>query len=950
MSQQSIAPKIGSWEPQDAPCRNTDELTQEYLASLVRRVSTIYLFGEEEARALDKVFVELSIIEEYRRPTVHDEFLGLMDAEMRQRRSAFTRAEDEREPRTTGDLRGAVKRMVKPDELLCARTKAVVTGAPGCGKTTLLRYLAWRTHESDERLPVFLELKTVTEGDFTRAQHDLAVLLFERGVAGTLGLRGAERERLREAFMSRLAAGGVAIFLDGLDEVSGTDFFPQLCESVVEFIRREHRENTLVISTRPYALQSRLEGLKEMEIAPLNQRQIGEFFAHYYCGDPVPQQLLRTLRQRRSLREILRVPFLLAVVMQLYRLEPRITDDRLELYRLLVWQLVAQLDREKRLVRRDFRIPDRTGALKLDFLKYLACQRLLIDDIREEGEGREAARLIFTGDVILGKAKQFWKNAAHSEGNPYDLADDVKNTPLLREVGTNVYAFTHLTIQEYLAAVELARRPDCEEIFCRAYFNSTLAGMEVLPMTFGQVRHPEKLYAALEQMPESLTFTSLRLRARGLAYVLNPDRQLLTHLAEDLLAFVEPFEAEERAYRKVVLRSLSEARTQSLQVIIEHITALLQNSNENVRVSAALALGEIGGECALNALLPLLKDEDYTLRRAAVDALGEIGGERALNSLLSLLKDEDIVLHWPVRWEAAYALGKIGSERAFDALLSLLIKDSDQDVRRAAGYALGQIGGERALNALLPLLKDEDIILRQAAAYGLGALGDERASDALLSQLKYRDHVVDRHTIEALSKVGGGRAMDALLLLLKEGDSLVCPIVASALGQICGERAIDALLPLLNDANGTMRWRAAEALGKLGDDRAIDTLLPLLNDEYERARSGVTEALGRIGGERAVEALLKVLVKDESRIVRYYAASALGKNDSAVLAVTLVRALWHEDELVRQKAAQIVGYYSEGEQVLHELARLATEDSSEEVRSAANEACGKYERKLAYFR
>ncbi len=418
-----------SRERHDASCRSTDELMQEYLARLVSRVSTVYLFGEEVPRTLEKIFVELSIVEEYQRPTQHTEFLGLMDAEMRRRRSAFARSEDERGAFITGDESGSGKRTLKPDGLLRAGTRAVVTGAPGSGKTTLLRYLAWRTYEASERLPVFLELKAITADDFTRAQYDLAELLFEEGIAGTLDLRGAERERLKESFISQLAAGEAAIFLDGLDEVSGTDFFPRLRESVVKFVRRAHRDNTLVISTRPYALPARLEGLKEMEIATLNQRQIEEFFAHYYNGEPEAQRLLRTLWQRRPLRELLRVPFLLVLIAQLYHRERRIVEDRLELYRQIVLQLAMQLDREKLTVYRDFRISDRGGKLKLGFLKYLAFERLLVDDLRGEAKGREAARLVFTGDVILDKARQFWEGTGRPAYNYYDLADDVKARP-----------------------------------------------------------------------------------------------------------------------------------------------------------------------------------------------------------------------------------------------------------------------------------------------------------------------------------------------------------------------------------------------------------------------------------------------------------------------------------------------------------------------------------------
>jgi HEAT repeat protein/class 3 adenylate cyclase len=1009
----------------NAPYRSTDELTKEYLENLAGRVSKIYIFGEDEPRALDKVFVELSIIEEYQRPTMHAEFLGMMDAEMRQQRRAFVRAYDKSAPRAS-DVEDKVKRTVKPDDLLRGRTKAVVTGAPGCGKTTLLRYLAWRTHEAHKRLPVFLELKTVTEDAFSRAQHDLAELLFAEAMARLLDLHGVERERLREFFLARLTAGEVAIFLDGLDEVAGTDFFHRLCEAVGEFVRRTHRDNMLVISTRPYALLARLEGLKQMEIAPLNQRQVEEFFAHYYDNDPEAQSLLRTLRQRRPLRELLRVPFLLSVVTQLYRQQHQVVEDRLELYRQLVWQLVVQLDREKRLDRRDFRVPDRTGALKLDFLKYLACERLLIDDVR--AEGREAARLVFTGDVILDKAKLFWRSAEHTAGSAYDLAADVKATPLLREVGTDVYAFTHLTIQEYLAAVELSRHADCEQIFCRAYFNSTLAAMEVLPMTLGLVRRPEKFYDALEQLPESLTFTNLRLRARGLAYVPNPDKQLLTRLTNRLLDFVNERNDEEIPYKEIVLRSFSEAKAQSLQPGFEHLTALLQNGDKDERQSAVITLGKIGGEYAVDAILnALLKDVDSGVRQRAAFALGQIGGEGAVDVLIRLLKDADR----DVSGQAAIALGYIGGKRAVDGLLPMLknadssvrrgaafalgemgsemgseipadsllplLKDADSGVRQWAAEALGYIGGKRAVTALRPLLWDENSSVRSRAAEALGEIGGKHAVDALLNALLYallKDEPYVRGWVAiALGMIGSEQAVGVLIPLLRDKDDKVCQYAARALGEIGGERAINALHDALYDmrlfnGNNEIHLDIAIALSKIGSESAVDKMLigwltrkDNIVRTYNDARSKAAQALGRIGGERAVDALLNALLKEESSYVRKAEAKALGKIggeravdvlipllkdkdhdvcqsaaealseiDDSELAVGLVRALSHESDFVRRKAAQVVGYYAEGEQVLHELARLASGDSSEAVRSAASEARSKYEHKLAYFR
>jgi HEAT repeat protein len=998
-------------ERRDALCRSTDELTQEYLANLDGHMSTVYLFGEEEPRALDKIFVELSIVGEYRRPTVHDEFLGLMDAEMRRRRSAFARLEEERGAFIPGGESSRGKFTVKPDELLRAGTKAIVTGAPGSGKTTLLRYLVRRTHEAGERLPVFLELKAVTADDFTRARCDLAELLFEEGIAGKLNLRGAEREGLRESFTSRLAAGEAAIFLDGLDEVSGTDFFPQLRESVVEFVRRVHRDNTLVISTRPYALPSRLEGLKGMEIAPLNQRQVEEFFAHYYGGEPEAQRLMRTLWQRRPLRELLRVPFLLVLIAQLYRRERRVVEDRLELYQQIVLQLAVQLDREKLTVYRDFRISDRDGKLKLGFLKYLAGERLLIDDVRAE-EGGESARLVFNGELILDKARQFWEGSGRPAYNYYDLADDVKATPLLREVGTDVYAFAHLTIQEYLAAAELVRRTNHEEIFCRAYFNSTLAGMEVLPMTLGLTHRPEKLYTALEQLPESIAVTDLRLRARGLAYVRSPDRGLLIRLANHLLELVNERKVEETIYTDVILRSFTEARTASLNLIVEPLAALLQGHHSSVRERAAEALGEIGGEHAVDALLDalrndaasgvrwraavalgeigderavdallgvLLKEPISFVRGRAAEALGQLGDKRAVPALLPLLKDADKI----VRWRAAVALGKLGDERIVEALLDVLRDDSDYSAGQGAVEAISHLGGERAVDALLPLLKDANSHARQRAAKVLGEIGDARAVPELLPLLKDTERDVRGSAAVALSRLGYERAMEALLDVLLEktavfsclpvieelgrlGDERAIPALckviltdllvydraAKALGRIGGERAVGALLPHLKSPLDFVRERVVVGLAYLGDKRVVPELLTLVKKESVKASWSIgnaVDALGKVSDENTVPALL-MLLKDKHRFVRERAVMTLGEIDESALREGLVRSLSNKDKFVRRQAALVVGYYAEGEDVLRELTRMAAKDRSKTVRIAANEARAKYERKLAHFR
>ena len=295
-----------------------DELIGRYCKHLADKVSRVRIFGDEAPHSLDQVFVELTINEDYDRRPNQAEFLGLMDAELRKMRSVFGDADEYRVQNRDRD--GAAdfakpKRTVKPDELLRRRTHAVITGAPGCGKTTLLRYLAWQTLKAfvvppsggsigdqaippeggttNARLPVFLELKQLTAADFGQAQ--LEHLLFHKAIAAAVKPRDeAECNALRQYFLDRLRAGRVAVFLDGLDEVSGASFFKDLQTAVQEFLQSAYGGNTVILSTRPFALR-KFGDAKMMEIQPLTPRQIEQFIAHYYRDVPERQQFQESM-------------------------------------------------------------------------------------------------------------------------------------------------------------------------------------------------------------------------------------------------------------------------------------------------------------------------------------------------------------------------------------------------------------------------------------------------------------------------------------------------------------------------------------------------------------------------------------------------------------------------------------------------------------------------------
>jgi HEAT repeat protein len=910
--------------------RGLDELIKTYCDNLSRKVSKVSIFGENVSRDLEKVFVRLDILDDYRLPLTNAEYLGLMDSEMRLRRNPFEYDREEIEA-NANDKR---KVQIDPNELLQNWKHIVIVGAPGCGKTTLLRYLTCRTLNKGKYLPVFLELKTITSETFKQSQYNLADLLFSKSFASLLHVQQSERERLKQFFLARLAAGEVFIFLDGLDETRGTELFPALCNSINEFVSSDYGKSTIVISTRPYALKIRFDGFKMMEIAPLDQQKIREFLNHYYGDDLSTKGFIKFLHQHQRLRELARIPFLLAVIAHLCRAQNKIVEDRLELYRQIVLHLAITLDKEKALPISHFHIPDPDGSLKLNFLIQLAFERLFVGNI-SKNEGLEKQLFIFDSNVLLEKAKRFLEEELLSEINPHLLVADVKATPLLREVSADSYAFSHLTIQEYLAAVELSGHGNCEEIVCRAYFNPMVAEMEVLPMTLGLVAESNPLYIALEQLPESLTFTSFRLRARGLAYVKQLDDKILKRIFNQLFVFIKQDKGVESLYGLPIQQSFFGVDGQPLKFISEQISSLLMCSNPKIVLNIAHALSymKIEAENITAALIQLLKKEnliyDYSdVRWAVADALGEIGGEQAVPILLDLLKGSSS----GTRKFTAMALGKIGDKRA-DAGLVGALGDKDISVRFEAAKGLGRKGGKQALDIILNALNDHTSHLNWDAAWSLGFIGDKRAVPALARALISQDYNLRWRAAEALGRIGGRMAETTLLTALRGDDDYTRWYVARALSQIGSKRAVKGLFDAMSHENVDVRINAASSLGLTGGERAIVTLIEAMKDKNYGGRWVAARMLTDIdiGRERATSTWLNAL-EDENSDVRFCAVSMLGSLGGKKAIDALVRTLDDEDIFVSLNAARVLGELGVDNEKAFAITLDALQDEDEQVR------------------
>lgn len=915
------------------------ELLGRYSNYLQANVGKVRILGEADERELRDVFVELSIVDRHG-PRQHAEFLSMVDSSVRRRFNQPANTGSYVSPDLLEQPEGKAKRRLKPDELLPRRAKAIIAGAPGCGKTTLLKYLALQAHEREKWLVVWLELKAIEKPLLIQAEEEAArdgnLMLKElwlRHLKIQLSLSDAEVRLLSEYWQEKLRANEIVVLLDGFDEIHDEALERGLNKCVREFASAP-QSGPLFISTRPYA-QQRLgnERMQELEIEPLDQGQVEAFLNCYYPDDAAAKSLLTILRERSSLRELLRVPLLLGVILRLHR-ENRFTDDRLKLYESIVSDLIIELDRSKSITRQ-FNIRDER--LRSDFLKFLAFERLLRDPL---GEGEhEASRIVFSYALLKEKARIFLAQERSSH-DPRELADDTLATPLLRAVGADAFAFTHLTLQEYLAARGFAEFQKGNEIerlrvFCRAYHNPIIVELEALPMVLGAAANADKLYGEIKRFPDSLDFIGLRLRLRGLSYGSQISHETLVDLMGELAELLVEKRVADATYCDLVANSLQGMSGPAEDYVIARLSSLLSDRTNTARWRAARALGLMRSPSVLQPLANSLDDPFEFVRATAAEALGLLRNQQSVPSLLNSLRDAVPF----VRACAAKALGNIKSKDTVEPLIQALATEVDDYARGVMADALGEIGDERAVEVLslearrnqeeswhasealvkigergitevLRNVVGDDNKIRWRAFTALpdnlppsafAALGDFKMEAQLLAGTPYsclleigeHDAVEEVLTCgkkmllgqmtehEATTKLRESHAVvPGVLKALRNRDSRVRANAAEVLGITEDPRAIEPLIQALRDEDSAVREKAAGALGGIKSPLACDALAALLDDEDENIREQAAGAVGTICRDKADNVVVKLdalVGKEPNNLIRWNSITSLGQ-------------------------------------------------------------------------
>jgi HEAT repeat protein len=116
------------------------------------------------------------------------------------------------------------------------------------------------------------------------------------------------------------------------------------------------------------------------------------------------------------------------------------------------------------------------------------------------------------------------------------------------------------------------------------------------------------------------------------------------------------------------------------QVVIDTLMGAASDRDVQVRMSAAVALGNFDNDLAVLGLSPLTHDNNPDVQSRAIAALGETGNDSAMRVLSSLLQERDPA----VRIHALEALGVLGRTEVVANIETMLASEEDATVQATA--------------------------------------------------------------------------------------------------------------------------------------------------------------------------------------------------------------------------------------------------------------------------
>lgn len=200
---------------------------------------------------------------------------------------------------STGGMAPSSRRRVAELSLTRPGRRSYIIDSAGMGKSTFARHLVMREMVERDRIPIFFELRRISEG--AALSESLAKDLDE-----------LHQVFDREAFLLLLSVGNFLLVLDRLDEVA-TAARAGLCVQIEELAMKADK-SAIILTSRPEVPLPTLSGARLLTFAPLSTTQAQSLVRRYDAIGQIDVGERLIARFPTLPEQFLRTPLLVALL------------------------------------------------------------------------------------------------------------------------------------------------------------------------------------------------------------------------------------------------------------------------------------------------------------------------------------------------------------------------------------------------------------------------------------------------------------------------------------------------------------------------------------------------------------------------------------------------------------------------------------------------------------
>ncbi len=393
-----------------------DKAISNYLGSLRQEVGVVPIFGRPQHEPIENVFTDVYVLDQPQAEQRYD--IQALKSQQKDHDRNVLRQQNR----------------ISGQDVIASYSKLFVLGKPGAGKTTFLKYTALQAINGKiDKIPIFVSLKELS--DSGKSINEFIAHLFKRH-------RFADAEKYIQTLLEN---GEVLILFDGLDEVNIENDARKILLSALKDFVIQFSDCSILVSSRVTPPNNVFAQFEFVEMADFDEEQIKAYIGYWFGENRnLATQCEKDILQadkNNGWGELANVPLLLSLLCLVYQGLSEFPRKRSDLYEEAVQALLTDWDEERDISRDAISVQLSVSKIE-DLYAYLAFHTFEKNELLIKE--RRLTRLVET----------YLQDVLHIDApNGRKVLQKMKEQHgLLMEQARRIYAFSHLTVQEYFTA------------------------------------------------------------------------------------------------------------------------------------------------------------------------------------------------------------------------------------------------------------------------------------------------------------------------------------------------------------------------------------------------------------------------------------------------------------------------------------------------------------------